>query len=136
MIKPGIVDPLKIVGIALVDVSGVASLLTTSEACVVGAPEKDKPAGGGMGGVMEGIGSMGGFFHNRPEVPLFDADYLNLFLRPPLVMFSFPFAYIHTHTLFYSPIIATYTYTQFSPLSFFFCLLQCCMDLFFRSRKE
>ena len=32
MIKAGIVDPLKVVRTALVDASGVASLLTTSEA--------------------------------------------------------------------------------------------------------
>ncbi|PPQ71106.1 hypothetical protein CVT26_011585 [Gymnopilus dilepis] len=50
MIKAGIVDPLKVVRTALVDASGVASLLTTSEACVVEAPE-DKPAAGGVGGM-------------------------------------------------------------------------------------
>ncbi|KIM91787.1 hypothetical protein PILCRDRAFT_811057 [Piloderma croceum F 1598] len=62
MIKAGIVDPLKVVRTALVDASGVASLLTTSEACVVDAPEEDKPAaGGGMGGGMGGMGGMGGF---------------------------------------------------------------------------
>jgi chaperonin GroEL len=58
MIKAGIVDPLKVVRTALVDASGVASLLTTSEACVVDA-EEDKPAGG-MGGGMCGMGGMGG----------------------------------------------------------------------------
>ncbi|KAF4608499.1 chaperonin [Pleurotus pulmonarius] len=62
MIKAGIVDPLKVVRTALVDASGVASLLTTSECCVVDAPEDDKPAGGmpGMGGIG-GMGGMGGF---------------------------------------------------------------------------
>ncbi|KAG6373692.1 hypothetical protein JVT61DRAFT_6365 [Boletus reticuloceps] len=61
MIKAGIVDPLKVVRTALVDASGVASLLTTSEACVVDA-EEEKPAGpGGMGGGMGGMGGMGGF---------------------------------------------------------------------------
>ncbi|EJD50658.1 chaperonin GroL [Auricularia subglabra TFB-10046 SS5] len=59
MIASGIVDPLKVVRTALVDASGVASLLTTSEACIVEAPE-DKAAppmpGGGMGGM-----GMGGF---------------------------------------------------------------------------
>jgi chaperonin GroEL len=58
MIKSGIVDPLKVVRTALVDASGVASLLFTSEACVVEA-EEEKPAppmGGGMGGM-----GMGGF---------------------------------------------------------------------------
>ncbi|KAF7440534.1 chaperonin [Pleurotus ostreatus] len=59
MIKAGIVDPLKVVRTALVDASGVASLLTTSECCVVDAPEDDKPAGGMPG--MGGMGGMGGF---------------------------------------------------------------------------
>jgi chaperonin GroEL len=37
---------------ALVDASGVASLLTTSECCVVDAEEKTPPPGmGGMGGM-------------------------------------------------------------------------------------
>ena len=59
MIKAGIVDPLE-VRTALVDASGVASLLTTSEACVVDALE-DKPAvGGGMGDGMGGMDGMGG----------------------------------------------------------------------------
>ena len=58
MIQAGIVDPLKVVRTALVDASGVASLLTTSEACVVEA-EEDKPAPGGGG--MGGMGGMGGF---------------------------------------------------------------------------
>jgi len=59
MIKAGIVDPLKVVRTALVDAAGVASLLTTSEACVVEAPE-DPKAGGGMGGMGGGMGGMGG----------------------------------------------------------------------------
>ena len=55
MIKAGIIDPLKVVRTALVDVLGVASLLTASEACVVDAPEEDMPA------VSSSMGSMGGF---------------------------------------------------------------------------
>ena len=46
------------------DASGVASLLTTSEACVVDAPEEDMAGAGGpggMGGGMGGMGGMGGF---------------------------------------------------------------------------
>ncbi|KAF8193025.1 heat shock protein [Pholiota molesta] len=42
MVASGIVDPLKVVRTALVDASGVASLLTTSEACVVDAPEAEE----------------------------------------------------------------------------------------------
>lgn len=58
MIKSGIVDPLKVVRTALVDAAGVASLLTTSECCVVDAPQEEKaaPAGG-----MSGMGGMGGY---------------------------------------------------------------------------
>jgi chaperonin GroEL len=56
MIKAGIVDPLKVVRTALVDASGVASVLMTSEACVVDAPEEEKAGGGGGG-----MGGMGGF---------------------------------------------------------------------------
>jgi len=61
MIKSGIVDPLKVVRTALVDASGVASLLTTSECCVVDAPEEEKAGPSGMGGGMGGMGGMGGF---------------------------------------------------------------------------
>ncbi|EKM49649.1 uncharacterized protein PHACADRAFT_265217 [Phanerochaete carnosa HHB-10118-sp] len=62
MIQAGIVDPLKVVRTALVDAAGVASLLTTSEACVVEAPEEPgKAPMGGMGGGMGGMGGMGGF---------------------------------------------------------------------------
>jgi len=57
MVQEGIVDPLKVVRTALVDAAGVASLLTTSEACVVDAPEEDKPAPG-----MGGMGGMGGMY--------------------------------------------------------------------------
>ncbi|KAJ1968571.1 chaperonin [Dispira parvispora] len=58
MIERGILDPLKVVRTALVDSSGVASLLTTSECMIVDAPQKEAapaaPAGGmgGMGGGM------------------------------------------------------------------------------------
>ncbi|EGC48225.1 hsp60-like protein [Histoplasma capsulatum var. duboisii H88] len=58
MIASGIVDPLKVVRTALVDASGVASLLGTTEVAIVEAPEEKGPAGppGGMGG----MGGMGG----------------------------------------------------------------------------
>ncbi|KAI3652523.1 hypothetical protein MP228_001948 [Amoeboaphelidium protococcarum] len=52
MIKAGVIDPLKVVRTALVDSSGVASLLSTSECMIVDAPKKDEPMppmGGGMG---------------------------------------------------------------------------------------
>eukprot|EP00128_Syssomonas_multiformis_P010632 Colp12_sorted_trinity150504_noHs@26169 len=44
MIKEGIIDPTKVVRTALVDASGVASLLTTTEAMIVDLPE-DKKSG-------------------------------------------------------------------------------------------
>lgn len=54
LIQAGILDPFKVVRTALQDASGVASLLTTSECCIVDAPEEAKPMspmGGGMGGM-------------------------------------------------------------------------------------
>ena len=62
MITAGIVDPLKVVRTALVDASGVASLLGTTEVAITEAPEKEPagPPGGGMGGGMGGMGGMGG----------------------------------------------------------------------------
>ncbi len=59
MIKAGILDPFKVVRTALVDASGVASLLGTTEVAIVEAPEEKTPPGG-MGGGMGGMGGMGG----------------------------------------------------------------------------
>ena len=56
LLKAGIVDPLKVVRTALVDASGVASLLGTTEVAIVEAPEEKPAAPGGMGG----MGGMGG----------------------------------------------------------------------------
>lgn len=39
MVKAGIIDPVKVVRTALTDAAGVASLLTTSEAIIVEAPQ-------------------------------------------------------------------------------------------------
>jgi chaperonin GroEL len=47
MIEKGILDPVKVVRTALTDASGVASLLTTSECCVVDAEDKSAPPMGG-----------------------------------------------------------------------------------------
>ena len=57
LIQAGVLDPFKVVRTTLQDASGVASLLTTSECCIVDAPE-DKPAMpmGGMGGMGGGMG--------------------------------------------------------------------------------
>ena len=53
----GIIDPTKVVRTALVDASGVASLMITTEAMIVDVPEP-KPAGGAPD--MGGMGGMGG----------------------------------------------------------------------------
>ncbi len=50
MIKAGILDPTKVVRTALVDASGVASLMITTEAMITDKPEKAKAAPGGAAG--------------------------------------------------------------------------------------
>jgi chaperonin GroEL len=58
MVKAGIIDPTKVVRLALQDAASVAALLITTEAMIAERPEK-KPAmpaggpGGGMGGDMD-----------------------------------------------------------------------------------
>lgn len=63
MIASGIIDPFKVVRTGLVDASGVASLLATTECAIVDAPEPAAAPGGGMPpmGGMPGMGGMGGF---------------------------------------------------------------------------
>jgi chaperonin GroEL len=54
MVKEGIIDPTKVVRLALQDASSVAGLLITTEAMVAEKPEKKAPPampGGGMGGM-------------------------------------------------------------------------------------
>jgi chaperonin GroEL len=59
MIKDGIIDPTKVVRLALQDAASVAGLLITTEAMVAERPKKDEaPAGGGGGGGMGGMGGM------------------------------------------------------------------------------
>ncbi|GME77573.1 unnamed protein product [Ambrosiozyma monospora] len=58
LIKEGIIDPFKVVKSGLVDASGVASLLATTECAIVDAPEPKGPAAApapGMGGGMPGM---------------------------------------------------------------------------------
>ncbi len=62
MIKAGIIDPTKVVRLALQNAASVASLMITTEAIVADKPEKkapypQMPSGGGMGG-MGGMGDM------------------------------------------------------------------------------
>ena len=58
MIAAGIIDPTKVVRVALQDAASVAALLITTEAMIAEKP-KDKPAMGGMPG-GGGMGGMGG----------------------------------------------------------------------------
>ena len=55
MLSAGILDPAKVVRIALQDAASVAGLMITTEAMVAERPKKDAPAmmpgGGGMGGM-------------------------------------------------------------------------------------
>ena len=59
LVEKGIIDPVKVVRIALQDAASVAGMLITTEAGVAEAPKKDAPAmpGGGMGD-MGGMGGM------------------------------------------------------------------------------
>jgi chaperonin GroEL len=60
MLKAGIIDPVKVVRIALQDAASVAGLIITTEASIAEAPKRDKGGqGGGMpGGGMGGMGDM------------------------------------------------------------------------------
>ena len=58
MLRAGIVDPAKVVRVALQDAASVAGLLITTEAMVADRPHKDAPAMGGGGGGMGGMGGM------------------------------------------------------------------------------
>jgi len=59
-IQAGIVDPTKVVRVALQNAASVAGLLLTTEAMITDRPKKDSgtPAGGGHGGGMGGMGDM------------------------------------------------------------------------------
>jgi len=62
LVKAGIIDPTKVVRVALQDAASVAGLLITTEAMITDKPEPaGAGAGGGMpGGDMGGMGGMGG----------------------------------------------------------------------------
>ena len=64
LVQAGVIDPTKVVRIALQNAASIAGLLLTTEAVVVEKPEDEKaggqmPGGGGMGD-MGGMGGMGG----------------------------------------------------------------------------
>ena len=58
LVKAGIIDPTKVVRVALQDAASVAAMIITTEAGIVERPEK-KAAGGAPGGGMGGMGGMG-----------------------------------------------------------------------------
>jgi chaperonin GroEL len=58
LVKAGIIDPTKVVRVALQDAASVAAMIITTEAGIVERPEK-KVAGGAPGGGMGGMGGMG-----------------------------------------------------------------------------
>ncbi len=59
MVSKGIIDPTKVVRIALQDAASIAGLLITTEAMVAEVPKKQSPAmPGGPGGGMGGMGGM------------------------------------------------------------------------------
>ena len=62
LVKAGVIDPTKVVRIALENAASIASLLLTTEAMITDMPEKKKDGmgGGGMPGGMGGMGGMGG----------------------------------------------------------------------------
>jgi chaperonin GroEL len=58
LIKAGIIDPTKVVRIALQDAASIAGLLITTEAMIAEKPEKKSPGMPGGGGGMGGMGDM------------------------------------------------------------------------------
>ena len=60
MVKAGIIDPTKVVRVALQDAASIAALLITTEAMIGEIPKKDEPGGMPPGGGMGDMGGMGG----------------------------------------------------------------------------
>jgi len=58
LVKAGVVDPTKVTRTALQNAASISGLLLMTEALVTEIPEKDKPAAGGPGGGMPGMGGM------------------------------------------------------------------------------
>ena len=59
LLKAGIIDPVKVVRIALQDAASVAGLIITTEATIAEAPKKQSAGGGGGGMPGGGMGGMG-----------------------------------------------------------------------------
>ena len=58
MLNAGIVDPAKVVRVALQDAASIAGLMITTEAMIADRPKADAPAMPGGGGGMGGMGGM------------------------------------------------------------------------------
>ena len=59
LVKAGIIDPVKVVRVALQNASSVAGIMITTEAMITDLPKDDKAGGGhGHGGGMGGMGDM------------------------------------------------------------------------------
>src|SRR4029077_11988091 len=58
LLKAGVIDPAKVVRMALEHAASVSGMMLTTEAAIADKPEKKKAAGGGGGG--GGMGGMGG----------------------------------------------------------------------------
>jgi chaperonin GroEL len=58
LVQAGIIDPAKVVRVALQDAASVAGLLVTTEAMVAEHPKKESAGGGMPGGGMGGMGGM------------------------------------------------------------------------------
>ena len=59
MVKAGIIDPTKVVRVALQDAASIAGLMITTEAMIAEKPEKQSHSHGPAGD-MGGMGGMGG----------------------------------------------------------------------------
>ena len=60
LITKGIIDPTKVVRVAIQNAASVAALLITTEAMVAEVPKKNAGGGGGMPPGGGGMGGMGG----------------------------------------------------------------------------
>lgn len=61
MIEAGVIDPVKVVALALQNSVSTAAMILTTEAAITDIPKKEEempPMGGGMGGGMPGMGGM------------------------------------------------------------------------------
>ncbi len=58
LVKAGIVDPVKVVRVALQNAASVAALMITTEAMICELPKDEKASAGGHGGGMGGMGDM------------------------------------------------------------------------------